>query len=156
MDVASIKPHLDAADVPPERLAGNSQLTEGEKLGEAARQFEAILLRQILQSAQKTVIPSTFADDSTAASIYHDLVTQQLADAVSKSGTLGLAKTLEHQLTRQLHPASLAGHDRKPEAQPTSPSGADAHRPPFRSPQPSASRLNPGIPAAAAALLSHE
>jgi Rod binding domain-containing protein len=59
-----------------------------------ARQFEAILLRQILQSTQKTVIPSKFSDNSTAASIYHDLVTHQLADSISKSGTVGLAKTL--------------------------------------------------------------
>jgi peptidoglycan hydrolase FlgJ len=157
MDVPSIQSRRDAAEVPLERLAGNSQLTQEQKLGEAARQFEAVLLRQILQSAQKTVIRSSFSDDSTTSSIYHDFVTQQLADAVSKSGTVGLAKTLERQLSRQLQSASGAGHDRQPEAQPTSPSGAGVARPPSCSPQPPVLGLNPGfLTGITAALISHE
>jgi Rod binding domain-containing protein len=130
MNVAALQPHINAADIPPELLSDNKQLTEDQKVGEVARQFEAILLRQILESTQKTVIPSKFSDNSTAASIYHDLVTHQLADSISKSGTLGLAKTLQHQLTRQLHPASTAGHDRQPEALPTAHAGSGVARPP--------------------------
>jgi peptidoglycan hydrolase FlgJ len=128
MDIPPIQRRVDAADISPEKLAGNSQLTEEQKLSEVARQFEAILLRQILESSQKPVIPSKFTDQSTAASIYRDQVTQQLADSISKSGTLGLARTLEHQLTGQLHPAS-AGPDRKTEAQPTAHALSDAARP---------------------------
>jgi peptidoglycan hydrolase FlgJ len=101
-----------AADVPIEQLAGNRVLTQQQKVAEVARQFEALLLRQILSETQKTVIPSTYTDDSTAAGIYHDMVTQQLADSISKSGTLGLAQSLERQLTQQLQPASTAGSDR--------------------------------------------
>jgi Rod binding domain-containing protein len=129
MNVSSIQPHLDAADLPLEQLAGNQQLNQEQKLAEVARQFEAVLLRQILQPTQETVIPSEFSDNSTAASIYHDLVTQQLADSISKSGTLGLAKALLLQLTHQLHPASTAGHDCTPEVQPTSHSGTGGARP---------------------------
>ena len=129
MNVAALQPHINAADIPPELLSDNKQLTEDQKVGEVARQFEAILLRQILENTQKTVIPSKFSDNSTAASIYHDLVTNQLADSISKSGTLGLAKTLEHQFTRQLHPVSMAGHDHKPEALPTAHAGVDVARP---------------------------
>jgi Rod binding domain-containing protein len=129
MDVSPIQRHVEAAAVPPERLAGNPQLTPQQKISEVARQFEALLLRQILQNTQKTVIPSTFSDDSTAASIYHDLVTEQLAESISKSGTLGLAKMLNQQLTCQLRPASKAGHDCAPEAPPTSPGGTGVARP---------------------------
>src|SRR5215831_12114687 len=117
MDVASIHASLNAADVPAERLAGDPRLTEEQKIGEVARQFEAILLREILQDSQKTVISSEFTDNSTASGIYHDMVTQELADSISKSGTMGLARTLEQQLTCQLHPASVAGHHRNSEAQ---------------------------------------
>jgi len=142
MNVSPIQPHVAAADIEPEQLARNAHLSEDEKIGEVTRQFEAILLRQILQSTQKTVIPSKYADNSTAAGIYHDMVTHQLADSISKSGTLGLAQSLKHQLTRQLQPVSvsMAGHDRQPEAQPTAHAGASVARPTSRS---SGHKLNP-------------
>jgi len=133
MDVSSIQSNLNAADVPTEQLAGDSRLTEDQKIGEVARQFEAILLREILQDSQKTVIPSEFTDNSTASGIYQDMVSRELADSISKSGTMGLARMLKHQLTRQLHPASVAGHHGSDEAQPTLPVSAESARPHFPS-----------------------
>jgi Rod binding domain-containing protein len=100
MNIPALKPHVDASEIAPERLANNPQLTERQKIAEASRQFESILLKQILESSQKTVIKSKFSDDSTASGIYHDMITQQLADSISKSGTFGLAKTFEQQLNR--------------------------------------------------------
>jgi peptidoglycan hydrolase FlgJ len=139
MDVAPIQRHLAAADIAPERLAGNSQLSEREKIAEASRQFEAVLLRQILESTQKTVIPSKFADNSTAASIYRDMITSQLADSISESGTFGLAKTFEQQLNRPSTPVPKAGHGTIPHASsPTSHEGVASARP--------HSRPEPGIP----------
>jgi flagellar protein FlgJ len=114
MDVAPLQRHIVAADVVPERLAGNPHLSEQEKVAEASRQFEAVLLRQILETTQKTVIPSKYADHSTAASIYRDMVTNQLADSISKSGTFGLAKTFEQQLNRESKPVPKAGHSDNP------------------------------------------
>src|SRR5206468_707526 len=91
---------VDASEIEPERLAGNSQLTKTQKIAEASRQFEAVLLRQILESTQKTVIKSKYAEDSTSSAIYRDQVTSQLAQSISKSGAFGLAKVFEQQLTR--------------------------------------------------------
>jgi flagellar protein FlgJ len=102
MTIPSLQRKLEAADVPPERLAGHSQLTQEQKVAEAARQFEAVLLRQILESTQKTVSPSSLSNDSTASTIYRDMVTNQLADSISRSGALGLAKTLEADFMKQL------------------------------------------------------
>src|SRR6185503_5628354 len=118
MEIPALQKTQPASDVPLERLAGNGQLSEPQKVAEAARQFEALLLRKILEETQKTVIHSEFSDDSTAAGIYRDLVTQQLAESISKSGSFGVAKTLERQLNRQLHSVS-------PAAQPASSAGAD-------------------------------
>src|SRR5262245_52648290 len=106
MEIPALQKTQSASDVPLERLAGNGQLSETQKVAEAARQFEALLLRKILEETQKTVIHSEFSDDSTAAGIYRDMVTQQLAESISKSGNFGVAKTLERQLNRQLHPVS--------------------------------------------------
>ena len=128
MEIPALHKTTAASDVPLERLAGNGQLDEQQKVGEAARQFEALLLRKILEETQKTVIHSEFSDDSTAAGIYRDMVTQQLADSISKSGGFGVAKTLERQLNRQLKSVSPAGHGPSSEAQPTSLAGMDAAR----------------------------
>ena len=108
MNIHSIKPHVVASDIAPDRLANNPQLTEREKIGEASRQFEAILLKQVLDASQKTVIKSKFSDESTSSSIYHDMVTTQLADSISKSGSFGLAQTFEQQLNHPLAHSKLS------------------------------------------------
>lgn len=94
---------MDASTIPVEELAANKQLTEQQKVAEASRQFEAIMLQQILSESQKPVITSEFTDNSTAAGIYQDYITKTLADSMSKSGTLGLSKVFEQQLS---HPAA--------------------------------------------------
>lgn len=85
-----------------ERLAASGKVTEEEKVGEVSRQFEALLLRQILGEAQKTVFHSKINSESTAGSIYQDMITNQLADNISKSGAFGLARILQHQLAHEL------------------------------------------------------
>lgn len=102
MNVSALQPHVNAADIPLQNLAANPNLTEEEKIGEAGRQFEAALLRQILSEAQKPTFKSKYTDDSTASSIYRDMTVTQLADSMSRAGGLGLAETLNTQLTKQL------------------------------------------------------
>jgi flagellar protein FlgJ len=109
MNIAAIQSQssaANAANVSMEDLAANKQLTEQQKIGETSRQFEAMMLRQILSESQKPVITSEFTDNSTAAGIYQDYVTNTLADSMSKAGTLGLAKVFEQQLS---HPAAKSG-----------------------------------------------
>jgi flagellar protein FlgJ len=101
MNISPIQsqPTTDTSNIPMEDLVGNKHLTEQQKIAEASRQFEAIMLRQILSEAQKPVISSEFTDNSTSAGIYQDYVTNALADSMSKSGTLGLANVFEQQLS---------------------------------------------------------
>ena len=101
MDIPPLRPSIDPSSLQPEDLARSPHLTEEAKVKELARQFEAILLRQILHDSQKTIIKSEFADDSVSGSIYQDMVTTQLAESISRSGSFGFAQSLEHQLTRQ-------------------------------------------------------
>lgn len=101
MEINPLQRSVTAADIAPERLAGSSSLSEHQKIAEASRQFEAILLKQILDASQKTVIHSKLADTSTSSGIYHDMITNQLADSISKSGAFGLSQTFERQLDRQ-------------------------------------------------------
>lgn len=109
MNVPAFQPQLyravQASQPPLESLAANPHLTEREKISEVCRQFEAVLLREILRNTQKTVVASSFTDDSAASSIYRDMTTDVLADRISHSGAFGLAKSLEAELARpRSHP----------------------------------------------------
>jgi Rod binding domain-containing protein len=106
MHIPPFQPHVKASDLPLEKLAGDSHISEADKIAEVSRQFEAILLRQILGAAQKTIFPSTMNPESNASGIYRDMMTNQLADQISRSGAVGLGRTLAAQLDRQLKPSS--------------------------------------------------
>ena len=80
-------------------LARDPNVTEKEKIAEASRQFEAIMLRQILGQARKPVFRSEWNKATATSGIYDDMVTTQLAENISRSGALGLAKSLETQLS---------------------------------------------------------
>ena len=99
MQISALQPKVDASHVSLESLAGNKKLSEDQKIGEASRQFEAVLLRQFLSESQKPVNDSESSEDSNSAGIYQDMITNQLADSLSRGGGIGLAKTFERQLT---------------------------------------------------------
>ena len=115
---------VKASEIPLEKLAANPQCSQSEKVSEASRQFEAVLLRQIFSEAQKTVFQSKYADSSTAGDIYRDMVSTQLADQVSRSGALGLGQALEGQLKKQLR----VGEEPKAEQAPGAPA-EPTHKP---------------------------
>lgn len=92
--------------IPLEQLAGNKSLSKSDKLAEASRQFESMLLRQILNSARKTVIKSKVTKDSLSSGVYQEMVNDQLADSISRSGGFGLARGLATQLQAAFDPES--------------------------------------------------
>ena len=81
-----------------EHLAQNNKLTEAEKIGEVARHFEAILLRQFLNEATKPLMSGDEGMNSAQKSIYQDMITNTLADTISKSGQFGLSQVFRQQL----------------------------------------------------------
>lgn len=107
MEVSNLQRQVSAADIPLDRMTDSKQVSDQQKLGEVSRQFEAILLRQILSEAQKSQITIKGKSPSAVSDIYHDMVTNQLADSISRSGSVGMAKVLEKQLGRQLQPSGV-------------------------------------------------
>lgn len=91
-----------------ERLAQSPHRSETEKVAEASRLFEALLVRQILRQTQQPVIVSSLTEESAASGIYRDLFCEHLAEAIARSGTLGLAQTLQQQLLPPRAPAASA------------------------------------------------
>jgi Rod binding domain-containing protein len=107
MNVAGTHSRIEASQLPLESLAGNRNISDADKVAEVSRQFEAVLLRQILQDIRKAVLAPA-EGDATATGIYSDMINNQLADSISRSGGFGLAKSLAGQLTHQVLPHAPA------------------------------------------------
>jgi peptidoglycan hydrolase FlgJ len=103
MQILATHPPVDPSKLSLESLATNSKVSDADKVAEVSRQFEAVLLRQILQDIRKPVLAPA-EGDATANGIYADMINNQLADNISRSGGFGLAKSLEGQLTHQVLP----------------------------------------------------
>jgi Rod binding domain-containing protein len=107
MNVPATHPRIEAFQLPLESLAGNKNISDADKVAEVSRQFEAVLLRQIFQDIRKPVLAHA-EGDPTANGIYGDMINNQLADSISRSGGFGLAKSLASQLTHQVLPHAAA------------------------------------------------
>lgn len=103
LPIPSLEPRVQASELPLEMLARNEHVAEQDKAKEVARQFEAVLLRQILQSAHKTGLEGlTGGEESATKDVYFDMMNYHLADTISRGGGLGLGSALEAQLTREV------------------------------------------------------
>ncbi len=67
------------------------------KIKDSAQQFEALLIGQILHSAQSSDGGWLGSDDSSSSSAT-DFAEEQLANSMAKQGGFGLAKMIEHEL----------------------------------------------------------
>lgn len=92
---------INAANFTPEQVAGNSVLTESQKVAEMSRQFEAVLLRQILTEAHKPVFKSSMALGSSTAAVHQDMLINEMANQMTRGGGAGLATQLTKDLGRQ-------------------------------------------------------
>ena len=108
MNVQALHPHIKASDLPLRDLAANKHISDQEKVAEVSRQFEAVLLRQILQEARKSSVTPSSSADATTSGIYDDMINNQLADSISRSGSFGLGKSLQGELARQVLPNAPA------------------------------------------------
>lgn len=77
-------------------------LPEAEQIKAAAGQFEAIILRQLLQESM-----GKLAGDGGPGNVYGFMLTDVLANKLSEGGGLGLGSILEQQLAPRTAKASL-------------------------------------------------
>lgn len=143
MDISAIQRHVQATDLPLEKLATSTEVSDQDKVSEVSRQFEALLLRQILSQANKPLFKSTLLEtDNSTNAIYHDLITEQMADRISRGGSFGFANVLNHQLAAQIIKKDEAGAVSTREAA-AKPSSAPAlHRQPTQSGRPKAAPIS--------------
>jgi len=84
-----------------------AQPDQREQLSAAAKQFEAIFVRQMLSAARK----SDFGGekglfDSEAMGTFRQMQDDRFADIASQTGALGMAKMIEAQLARMIPAAA--------------------------------------------------
>lgn len=88
-------------------LGAAAKPSEREQLGEVAKQFEAIFVRQMLSAARKTDFGSEMFGGQ-AMDTFRQMQDEHFADVASETGVLGLATVIEAQLARFLSPESAA------------------------------------------------
>ncbi len=92
---------VQAANLTPEQVAHSPALSERQKVAEMSRQFEAVLLRQILTEAHKPVFKSSMNLGSGTASVHQDMLINEMANQMTRGGGAGLADQLTKDLARQ-------------------------------------------------------
>ncbi len=80
--------------------AGHATDTPEKILG-TARQFEALLIGQLLKGAKDQDGEGEDGDDSSDGALMEDIGQQQFSLALAQSGGLGMAKTIAASLTRR-------------------------------------------------------
>ena len=92
MNIPPITPaaHAATADAP--------ALAKPDRTAEAAQNFEAILLRQFLGESMKSLLQG-----GPGGQVYGYLLTDTLADSMSKAGGLGLSSILQAQFSKGPH-----------------------------------------------------
>ncbi len=85
-------------------VAGNAGNTAGNKatLHAAAQKFEAMMVRQMLAEARKTDFGDKLMSNE-GTQTFREMQDSRFADAAAKTGSLGFAKMIEAQLSRQSH-----------------------------------------------------
>lgn len=90
--IAPLAPAASPAAPSPERA----------ELAKAARQFEAIFVRQMLASARQNNFDKGGIFDSEAMNTFRQMQDEKFADQAANSGAFGLAKIIEAQIARTL------------------------------------------------------
>ena len=105
MNITPISSTTGVAGMQPElEVAANANGRPGVKPAdtkEVARQFEAILVKQILTESMKGLIEGPKGQQG-----YGYFISEALADGITKGGGLGLRSILESQLRQQVQPES--------------------------------------------------
>ncbi|MGL5631275.1 MAG: flagellar assembly peptidoglycan hydrolase FlgJ [Azovibrio sp.] len=73
----------------------------------AAQEFEALFLQMVMKSMRATTSQDSFMESDTSR-FFTGMLDQQMAQDLSRTGTVGLAEMLEAQLSRQINPSSAA------------------------------------------------
>lgn len=82
-------------------LSDEELAQRNKEIREASTQLEAILIKMVLDQAQKTIPKDELFGDDNAMEIWRDMYDEKLADQMAAAGGFGLADFIYDQLTRK-------------------------------------------------------
>lgn len=94
-------------------VAGNA--SDREKLSAAAKQFEAVFVRQMLSAARKADFGGDDLFGGQALDTFREMQDNNFADITAQTGALGFAAKIEAQVARLL-PSTQAALQQQPGA----------------------------------------
>ena len=83
------------------RLPETKGVTDEAKLREAANDFEAIFIQEMLKTMRKTSFESDLLPKSEGEKVFQSLLDEQYSQISAKSGSLGLGEMIYQQLKSQ-------------------------------------------------------
>lgn len=86
-------PPIGLLKAQPQDFADPAALQKAEDVKRVSQQFESILLRQFLSESMKSLL-----QEGPSGQVYGYMLTDSLADSISKGGGLGLCSVLQTQL----------------------------------------------------------
>jgi flagellar protein FlgJ len=72
----------------------------GDRLRRACKDFEAILIANMLKEMRKTIPKTGFLDSSYGSDIYRSMMDQKIAETMANEKGLGIGKILYKQLQK--------------------------------------------------------
>jgi len=81
--------------------ASHGKTLSASEMEEVGRQFEGLLLNQLLSAMRKTVPESELFGKSSAEQIYMDMFDEKVASEVAQSGQTGISDMIVEELKRQ-------------------------------------------------------
>ncbi|NLJ79621.1 MAG: hypothetical protein GX335_01180 [Firmicutes bacterium] len=81
---------------------GERKSTSQLALQDAAQQFEALFLYQLLTEMRQTIPDSDLLGNRRAEKLFQSLLDQELAENSSKTQSVGLAKIIYEQMSRHV------------------------------------------------------
>jgi Rod binding domain-containing protein len=115
MNIGALQSGFRPGELSLEQVSTSSVISEQEKVAELARQFEGVMVRQMLREARQPMLESAPEGGSSDTRAYDDMVTDRMAEAITRGGGFGVASSLQAQLLRQIpHPGGRA--DSAPDA----------------------------------------
>lgn len=80
----------------------STDMNKEKKLREACTDFEAIILKQMIETMRKSIPKSGLLDNSYAHDIYQSMYDKELADQLAHGKGMGLGEVLYKQLSGQI------------------------------------------------------
>ncbi len=89
----TVRPTKAATGGDAAQAAANAGAAEAKKAKDVAQQFEAVYLRQMIDTSMPKDSESLFGE-GTSGTMWRSMMTDTLATALSKTGTLGIANMI--------------------------------------------------------------